>query len=182
MLEVWKDVVGYKTLYKVSNLGRVKSLERIHIMNGCVKRRVRKEIMLTPTYDRGYLILGLTTSKGIQKMKKVHRLVLEAFIPNIHNKRTVNHINGIKDDNRLENIEWATDLENTQHGRKAGLFHDEKPINQIKNGVIIDTFKSLSEASRKTNIQISNISYCCSGARKNAGGYQWEYIKKEMIV
>jgi hypothetical protein len=151
-------------------------------MNGCVRKRVRKEIMLTPTYDRGYLILGLTNNKGIQKMKKVHRLVLEAFVPNIYNKRTVNHINGIKDDNRLENLEWATDLENTQHARRNGYCNDEKAVNQIKNGIIIDTFKSMMEANRQTGIQISNISYCCSGARKNAGGYQWAYNKEEVTI
>ena len=106
MKEIWKDIKGYEGLYQVSNLGRVKSLERYDSYN----RKVDEKILKTKE-NLGYIYVNLHKN-GIQKGYKVHRLVAEAFIPNPNNKPCVDHINTIKDDNRADNLRWVTYKEN----------------------------------------------------------------------
>jgi hypothetical protein len=118
MNEVWKEIKGYEGLYQVSNLGRIKSSHK------------EKHIIIKPGKDKdGYLQFGFSNN-GTVLMRKIHRKVAETFIDNPHNKKTVNHINGIKDDNRVENLAWCTHLENMQHARRIGLIdqHGEKSV------------------------------------------------------
>lgn len=114
--EIWRDVVGYEGLYQVSNAGRVKSFhgksERILVGGVC---------------REGYVKVLLRKNKS-RKLVSVHRLVAMAFIPNPDNKPEVNHINGNKIDNRVENLEWKTRAENAKHAYDIGL---EKPLHGI---------------------------------------------------
>lgn len=140
----------------------------------------------------GYYRITLHKDKK-QFHKSVHRLVAQAFIPNPENKIDVNHKNGIKTDNRVENLEWATRSENIKHSysvlgnkpnkpwiNKFGNQHNRsKTIQQIKNGKIVAEFGSLLEAERKTGIDHSSISMCCTGKRHTAGQYKWKYRKEE---
>ena len=106
--EIWKDLPNYVGKYSISNLGRIRSL-----MLGA-----KKNCILTPTVHRqGYLRIKLYDKKTFL----IHRLVAETFIPNNDNKQTVNHINGVKSDNRVQNLEWATISENIRHAFKTGL-------------------------------------------------------------
>jgi tRNA U55 pseudouridine synthase TruB len=118
-MEVWKDIEGYEGYYQVSNLGRVKSLERV-VQGGRWGFQKEKSILMGQSTDSyGYKVVGLR--KLTRRHFKVHRLVAIAFIENKDSKDQVNHKNGIKSDNRVENLEWVTAKENNIHAVKIGL-------------------------------------------------------------
>ena len=121
MKEIWKDIEGYEGHYQVSNLGRVKSLEReeSYLRQGTLCTRRRKAmIMAIPKDKDGYSLINLTR-EGLRKTYRLHRIVAKAFIPGYNEH--VNHINGIKSDNRVENLEWCTNQENIKHAINTGL-------------------------------------------------------------
>jgi len=121
MGEVWRDIKGYEGIYQVSDLGRVKSLER-EIIRSDGKPTYQKECILKPKTDRGYLRVGLR-NLGKRKFFSIHKLVLLSFnIPNPENKRTVDHKNEDKLDNRLENLRWATHKEQIEYAMETGTF------------------------------------------------------------
>jgi hypothetical protein len=115
--EIWKDVLGREGEYQVSNFGRVKSLER-RSAHKKIHNRIIKEKILKP-YLGIYYSVYFAKKEGVSKGKLVHRLIAIAFIPNPKNKYAVNHINGVKTDNRIENLEWCTKGENERHAYKV---------------------------------------------------------------
>lgn len=110
--EIWLEIPGYEGAYEASNLGQIRSMDREvkYIKGGKEIVNKYKGKVLTPTFDKdGYRQVTM------KKTVKVHRIVAKAFLPNPENKATVNHIDGIKDNNNISNIEWATFSENANH-------------------------------------------------------------------
>lgn len=119
-MEIWKDVIGYKGIYKVSNLGYVKSLDHL-VKHSNGRDRIQKGRFLKRYKShKGYIMVSLSKNKT-RFTTSVHRLMAIHFIDNPLNKPQVNHINGIKDDNRLCNLEWCTNSENQIHAVKNNL-------------------------------------------------------------
>ena len=157
-----KDIPGYENLYGADTDGNIYSYN--YRGNGKIGK-------LKPTkLPQGYLGVNLCKNKAI-KLYLVHRLVAITFIPNTKNKPEVNHINEIKSDNRVCNLDWVTSQENVDHSNSKSV----KGVN-IKTGEEI-IFKSANEAGRNGYNQ-GAISWCCKGKRKTHKGHKWTYIAK----
>lgn len=139
MIEVWKDVVGLEGYYKISSFGRIFSIKSNRIL-------IRK-----PKYT-GYFDIDLYKD-GKCYNKRIHRLVAEAFIPNPENKPLVNHIDGNKQNNRVDNLEWVTDSENCLHAVHNSLYvpYAKRLYHILYNGTEEYEFSTLDELSKATS-------------------------------
>ena len=174
-MEIWEDIADYEGLYQVSSLGRVKSLGNY---------KSSKEKILKLRSDRkGYLRVDLC-KEGKRKTYTVHRLVAQAFIPNLENKLEVNHKDEDKTNNKVENLEWVTRKENINHGtrneRMAKSLQNHKQTSKPIYGINIKTnerieFPSTMEAQRN-GFDASNIVKCLKGRLKTHKGYKWYYV------
>lgn len=187
--EVFRDVLGYEGLYQVSNYGRVKSLERKNIFycglrKEHLERPTKEKILNYNKSNRGYLQVCLTKD-GKSKTYTVHRLVAKAFLPNLKNKKQVNHIDGNKENNSIDNLEWVTSSENNKHAFITGLNkpHNMRKVNQYDlQGNFIKQWNSIIDFLKENNLNLknSNITTCCKGKRKNAYGFIWRYADEKL--
>ena len=183
MQEIWKDIPGYSGKYRVSNLGNVMS--RNYLNTG-----IDRPLVLNKHHS-GYIFVRLCNGAGVkQKNKTVHILVANAFIPNPLNKPCVNHIDGNKANNRVDNLEWVTYKENTEHAIKHGLrnphnnnrqgrgnSNSRKVCQFTKTGTYIRDWNSISEAARHYGTNPSTIINNIKGRLKSARGYVWKYAE-----
>lgn len=171
MEEIWKDVVGYEGLYQVSNLGRIKSLIRYTLNYKCNKEK----ILNNRISKSGYCYIYLSKNKQIKGFR-VHRLVAQAFISNPNNLPQVNHKDGNKKNNSVNNLEWCTAKENTNHAERNSLRkRSYKKVNQYDlKGNFIKQWNSLTEVALFYNKSKTTICNYCKGKLKDKN-FIWKY-------
>lgn len=175
MKEIWEDIKDYEGVYKISNFGNIKRIDK-HKLG-----RILSYNKDTTRYPTATLCKNKT-----RKSVNIHRIVAQTFIPNTENKPCVNHLNGIKTDNRIDNLEWVTYSENIKHSLKVlkqrhnrvGLFGKRNPCSKAvlrftKSGEYLDSFGGMIDAERCIGINHRRISDCCNGRKKTAGGFVW---------
>ena len=187
---MWKSIVGFEWLYEVSNLWNIKSLPKYYY----------KERILAKNISKWYSYIKFRKINKTYSFS-IHRLVAQAFIPNPENKKEVNHINWIKDDNRIENLEWCTRSENLKHRfkelwQKSNFLkynkwlwkkwiehYASKQVLQYSiSWEFIKEFWSQKEAERETWIFATNISSCCKWKYNKTWWFIWRYKNSAPIV
>lgn len=178
--EIWKPITGYEGLYEVSNMGRVKSVDRVlqHKSHGVwhIKERILKQ-QWTGSPNSSYLSVWLHKGHGEQHLYRVHRIVAETFIPNPEGKEQVNHINCDRSDNRISNLEWTTPLENTQHAWEHGRCdiickQHRKAVVNVDTG---ERFNCLKDAADMYGVTLGAIANAAKGKSAKSAGFIWQY-------
>ena len=176
--EIWKDIKGYDGLYQVSNLGNVRSVDRIVLRNGI--QVPRKGKILNQIKFGDYLTVHLSKN-GIKKHHRIHRLVADAFLPNPDNLTQVNHKDEDKTNNRASNLEWCTAEYNVNYGtgieRRVAIRRNNKLSRKVYqytlDGEFIREWPSIKEISRTTGYSYGYLIQVLSGKYKSAYGYKW---------
>ena len=189
-IEIWRPVAGYEWLYDVSSFGRIRSLDN---------RWSSIRIMKPWKNSSWYMSTVIYKSPHNKSSVVIHRLIAQSFIDNPDNKPQVNHINGIKSDNRVENLEWATASENMRHAFKIGLKENKNPlfrennpsphkwkkgwksifarkVGQYSDGwTLIKEWDSMIETKKNWYIP-AWVSRCCRWIVKHHAGFVWKYM------
>ena len=176
MKEIWKDIKDYEGLYQVSNLGRVKSLERLAKSNNNNYRIVKKKFLKKYEDKDGYIKVSLNKNAK-SKAYAMHRLIAEAFIPNPNNYPCINHKDENKQNNNLENLEWCTVKYNNNYGTRIQRCKQKNqiPIEQYDlNGNLIKKWISAKEVYNKLGYDFSMIRKCCNNKTYKAYDYIWK--------
>ena len=177
MKEIWKPIKNYEGLYEISNYGKIKNL---NYNNTGISIIIKNHIN-----GRGYLVTTLVKNNQ-KKVVAIHRIVAETFLFNPNNLPCVNHKNGIKTDNRVENLEFCTHKENIIHAWSSGLCKNHQGKNHYKSrkvnqydlqGNFIKEWECISLAAKELKIHSSNITRNCQKKIKTAYGSIWEYKK-----
>lgn len=171
--EIWKPIPGYEDYYEASSFGRIKRLSGWR--NGrWGKQRVEEKILTPHDCGRGYCQVKFCVN-GVRSQPSLHRLIAEAFIPNPDNLPQVNHIDGDKLNNHVDNLEWCTCAENSQHRSrvlKKWVGHPKRPVRCIDTGIL---YESSHHASRDLHIGQGGIFSNCQGRTSQAGGLRFEF-------
>lgn len=183
-IEIWKPIPNYESIYEVSNLGRIKSLERtVQLNSRNTTRKLKEKILSLNPYSDSYPIVSLHKNK-ITEIRQVHKIVALVFNPNPENLPFINHLNGNKKDCRAINLEWCTHLQNMHHAFSTGLIpsgeksHKAKLSNEnvlvIKRLLKINPNTNQSAIARKFNVGRSTIN-AISKKKK------WKYINNKEV-
>ena len=176
--ELWKDIPNYEGLYQASNLGRVKSLERIDALGHKRKEKILKPQML----NNGYYLVALWKN-SIQKYYYVHRLVWFAFNGQIPEGYEINHLDERPVNNALSNLSLVTHKENINWGTRNARSAKKringkcsKPVLQFTlDDIFVKEYPSIMQVERETGFANQHISACCNGKYKAAYGYKWRH-------
>ena len=180
----WKDIIGYENEYQINQFGEIRTLKD--------SPKLKKYNVLKPQINKrnGY-VYQMLYKNGKEKLLRVHRLVAMAFLPNPNNLPQVNHKDGNKQNNSVDNLEWCEQSYNMKHAFKTGL---EKPsekqkaavrkTNEKKRKRVVRTmgdekneYESATVAARKNNVGISTICRYCNKKRMPKDGASWQYIE-----
>lgn len=200
--EIWKDVVGYEGKYQISSYGRIRSLNRKIVDQKGIARKLKGRILKPVKCTNGYLEAHFRIG-GDSKWLLIHRLVATAFLSNPKKHPCVDHINTIRNDNRVENLRWCTHSDNflsnpisrnrmrminkgrtaTEETRrklsKASLgklkSRSRSILQYTRDGSFVKEYKMITEAVRELNANFSHIKDCCNGIRKTSYGYIWKW-------
>ena len=189
-MEQWKNIEEFKELYQVSNLGNVRSLDTMINCKGAnnIDFHLRKGRILKQTIGTtGYYSVNLSKN-GKSKFVRVHRLVAQAFIPNPNNLYCINHIDGNKLNNNVNNLEWCDYSHNNKEAYRLGLKNNKykgkygkeaqfsKPLLQFTlNNEFVKEWENAEQVKRELGYCAENIRSVCNGRRKKANGYIWKY-------
>ena len=180
MQEEWKDIPGFEGRYQVSNFGRVKSLDREELQRdahgGYSTFKYKGKVLKQVKTSQGYMVVPLGRERPCCR---VHQLVARAFIPKVIGKDMINHIDGDRTNNHVDNLEWCTNQENQFHasrvlGHKQGRYQN-RPVRCVETGKVFDNSIRAAKENKQTanNIRMAaNPKY----PRKTCMGYHWEFV------
>lgn len=176
MIEIWKDIPNYEGLYQVSNLGRIKSLGRKvnwEFYNKPCARNHSERIINAEVAKNGYKRVSLC-KRGKRTRYNLHRIIAKAFIPNPDNLPTINHKNGIRTDNRLENLEWVSYRDNNLHAWRVlhKKSYNAKAVRCKETGEVFPTITEASSKYGKTKESLWN----CLKKQGTFCGLHWEFV------
>lgn len=179
-IEIWKDIEGYEGMYQVSNMGRVRALDRVKPNSG--GQIAKGHILPQSDNGHGYRFVSLWKfNKG--RRFYVHRLVASAFIPNPNNFPIINHKDENKSNNRYENLEWCTQKYNINYGNHMKRLKESyiangnnRPIDVYdKNGAFLKTFDCSNEVCKELGVHRRGLYLVCQGVAKSYKGYRFAF-------
>ena len=177
--EIWRDIPEYEGFYQASNMGRIKSLERIDALGHRLKEKILKPSIGNSGYYQVYLC-----KQSIVKQYMIHRLVWKSFNGSIPENMQCNHLNEVKTDNRLSNLNLMTPKENVNYGtrneRAGKVLKNRKDKSKIVlqftlESILVKEYPSVMQVVRDNGFNQGNIWACCNGRQKTAYGYKWRY-------
>jgi hypothetical protein len=170
----WHTIPGYEGYYVINNNGVVRGIDRVVPDKRLGGRKIKGQILKSSKSVYGYIVYQLWKNKKFKNIG-VHRLLGDVFIVKSENKTEINHKNGVRDDNRLVNLEWVTRSENVRHGYciNGRLSAVRKRIKCVDTGV---EYESMTKAAIELGTRVSYISAVCRGKRKTLLGMKYKYI------
>ena len=182
---MWKSIEGYEGFYEISDTGEVRSLDRILKRKDNKPYTAKGQTMKIKNFKSGYEYVTLastTINKGKNKKFLIHRLVAMAFIPNPENKPFVNHIDGIKNNNRVENLEWVTRVENAQHAVKNGLYNhvvgEASGTAKLTEKQVLEILDNY-DGSETLQVIANRYTVCVERISRILTGDSWSYLGRK---